>query len=332
MSLIDIIVGVKNEEKYIERCINSLQNQTISNINIIVVDGLSVDRTPEIVNEIAENDSRVILLKNPHEVISSARNIGLESSTAKYVAYLDGHCYVNEDWLEILYESFQNYQTECKLGGVGSTYASPNDDSLFGKTVAYSLQTFFGGFGTAYTTDEKIVQVETVAFALYHRSTLLNENISYNDTMTQCEDTDFNYQLIRAGYHLLKHPKAHVYQYRRSNSPQFFQQMVNYGIGRARFTRKYPETLHWYHFLPLLTLFYFIFAFISLLLLLSNLINLIIFLIIIIPLIIYFVIDFAYSLIIVKKLGNWRAFKSIFIFPIVHGGYGWGLFKGIVLK
>ena len=52
MSLIDIIVGVKNEEKHIKRCINSLQNQSIFDINIIVVDGGSDDRTPGIVRKI----------------------------------------------------------------------------------------------------------------------------------------------------------------------------------------------------------------------------------------------------------------------------------------
>jgi glycosyltransferase involved in cell wall biosynthesis len=125
MSLIDVIVGVKNEEKYIKRCITSLQNQTIHDINIIVVDGLSIDRTPEIVEEIAETDSRVKLLKNPHEVISSARNIGLKASDSEYVAYLDGHGYVDNDWLETLHKAFETYYDKCKLAGVGSTYSSP---------------------------------------------------------------------------------------------------------------------------------------------------------------------------------------------------------------
>ena len=143
MSLIDIIVGVKNEEKYINRCISSLQNQTISDINILVVDGCSDDRTPEIVKKISKTDDRVQLLKNPDEVISSGRNIGLEASDAEYVAYLDGHCYVNEDWLEILYKNFLAHQKKCNLAGVGSTYSSPPDDSSFAKAVAYALQTIF---------------------------------------------------------------------------------------------------------------------------------------------------------------------------------------------
>lgn len=332
MSLIDIIVGVKNEEKYIRRCIRSLQDQTIKDIHILVVDGVSNDKTPQIVSEIAENDSRVRLLENPQEVISSGRNIGLNASGAEYVAYLDGHCYVDEDWLETLYNTFKTYSHGCKLAAVGSTYSSPQDDSFFGKTIAHSLQTFFGGFGTAYTFDEKIVQVETVAFALYSRSILLKEHVAYDETMTQCEDTDFNYQLIKAGYLLLKHPRAQVHQYRRSNPQQFSRQMVNYGEGRARFTRKYPETLHWYHLIPLIVIFYPILFLIVLSLLVTGFIGLNIFLLISAPILIYIVIDLIYAFIIAIKINNWKGVCSMIIFPIVHFGYGIGFLKGFLKR
>jgi succinoglycan biosynthesis protein ExoA len=332
MSLINIIVGVKNEEKYIKRCINSLQNQTISDINIMVVDGLSADKTPEIVQEIMENDPRVKLLKNPHEIISTARNIGLEASDADYVAYLDGHCYVDEDWLETLLNTFKIYQKKCKLGGVGSTYSSPDDDSIFGKAIAYSVQTFLGGFGTSFTTEEKIVQVETVAFALYPRLILQKEQVTYDECMTQCEDTDFNYQLIKAGYHLLKHPRARVHQYRRSHPRQFFQQMLNYGEGRARFTSKYPETMHWYHLIPLITIIYPIIFVITLCLFSLGIAGLGLFTLISIPLIIYIVMDLLYSIMISLKMSNWKGLCSIIIFPLEHIGYGLGFLKGLLKR
>lgn len=332
MSFIDIIVGVKNEEKYIKRCIRSLQNQTIKDITILVVDGISSDTTPLIVSEIAEKDPRVKLLENPQEVISSGRNIGLNASRAEYVAYLDGHCYVDEDWLETLYNTFETYPEMFKLAAVGSTYSSPQDDSFFGKTIAYSLQTFFGGFGTAYTASEKIVQVETVAFALYRRSTLLKEHVAYDETMTQCEDTDFNYQLINAGYCLLKHPCALVYQYRRNNPYQFSRQMVNYGEGRARFTRKYPETLYWYHILPLITIFYPILFLIVLFLFFTLFVGLNIFLLISAPIFIYILVDLIYAVIISIKINNWKGICSIIIFPIVHFGYGFGFLKGFLKR
>lgn len=330
MSLIDIIVGVKNEEKYIKKCIRSLQNQTILDINILVVDGISSDGTAQIVSEIAENDPRVKLLKNPRQVISSGRNIGFNYSDADYVAYLDGHCYVDPDWLETLYNTFCYYKGKCKLAGVGSTYSSPHDDSIFGKTIACSLQTFFGGFGTAYTSDEKIVPVETVAFALYQRSILLKEQVTYNENMTQCEDTEFNYQLVNAGYFLLKHPCALVHQYRRGNPREFYSQMVNYGEGRAKFTMMHPETIHWYHFLPIITIAYPVLFLIILGIFLAGLVGLDILILISIPILIYILIDLIYAIKMALIINNWKGIIAIIIFPLEHLGYGIGFLKGLI--
>jgi len=332
MSFIDIIVGVKNEEKYIKKCITSLQNQTITDINILVVDGLSVDKTPYIVREISGKDHRVKLLINPQEVIGSARNLGLESSGAEYVAYLDGHCYVDPDWLETLYKSFEKYHKQCKLAAVGSTYSSPPDDSFFGKTIALAQQTIFGGFGTSYTSSQKVVLVETVAFALYQRSTLEKENVTYDESMTQCEDTDFNYQLVKAGYKLLRHPQALVYQYRRPNSREFYRQMVNYGEGRAKFARKHPETLKWYHLIPLIFIIYPALFLIILLLYLTGYLGINILLLVLIPLLLYVFLDMVYTMMLVVKLGNWRGIYSLLVFPLEHWGYGLGFLKGLLKR
>ncbi|MEN6592656.1 MAG: glycosyltransferase, partial [Methanobacterium sp.] len=155
MAVIDIIVGVKNEEEYIERCIRSLLKQTIQDINILAVDGLSDDKTREIVQRLMDEDGRIQLFENEKETISTGRNIGLNASTADYIAYLDGHAFVDEDWLEILYTSFKELEGKYRLGGIGSTYASPEDDTPFGKTVAYCVQTSFGGLGTSFTEEKE---------------------------------------------------------------------------------------------------------------------------------------------------------------------------------
>ena len=196
MATIDIIVGVKNEEEYIGRCLKSLEKQTIKDINILVIDGLSDDRTRDIVCNLMDKDPRIKLLINKKEKISPARNLGFNASKADFVAYLDGHAIVADDWLETLYHTFITYEKKCKIAGVGSAITSPPDDSSFGKTIAYCLKTFFGGFGTQYSEEKNIHPVKTVPFVLYRRSLLVKEGIIYNEKMTQCEDTDFNHLII----------------------------------------------------------------------------------------------------------------------------------------
>ncbi len=330
MAIIDIIVGVKNEEEYIERCIKSLLIQTINDINIIVVDGLSDDGTRVIVRKLMDKDNRIKLLENKKETISSGRNIGLKASTSEYVAYLDGHAYVSEDWLEILYSSYKECEKNYHLGGIGSTYASPEDDSPFGKTVAYCVRTSFGGLGTSFTEEKEIHPVDTVAFALYKRSTLENEGIIYDEKMTHCEDTDFNHQLINKGYVLLKHPKAIVYQYRRKNIGQFFVQMLKYGEGRYKLVNKYKETLRYYHLIPVVAIFYLLFAIIGLILFMFNHISLDNLTLIFLPVFIYIIIDIIYTIIIMVRHRSLKHVSALLIFPAIHIGYGIGFSKGLI--
>ena len=331
MAIIDILVGVKNEEEHIERCIRSLMNQTIRDINILVVDGMSEDRTRDIVSELMDEDPRIKLLINEGETISSGRNIGLNASTSEYVAYLDGHAYVDEDWLKTLYSSYKECEKKYPLGGIGSTYASPEDDSPFGKTVAYCVQTMFGGLGTSFT-EEEIHPVDTVAFALYKRSTLLDEGIIYDERMTHCEDTDFNHQLVNKGYVLLKHPEAKVYQYRRKNLREFFMQMYKYGEGRYKLANKYRETLKYYHLIPVLAILYLLFALIGLILFLINLLNLNYLILIWSPVILYLIIDIICTVNIMARYGSLKHISALMIFPAIHIGYGIGFLKGLITK
>lgn len=332
MAIIDILVGVKNEEEHIERCIRSLMNQTIRDINILVVDGMSEDRTRDIVSELMDEDPRIKLLINEGETISSGRNIGLNASTSEYVAYLDGHAYVDEDWLKTLYSSYKECEKKYPLGGIGSTYASPEDDSPFGKTVAYCVQTMFGGLGTSFTEEEEIHPVDTVAFALYKRSTLLDEGIIYDERMTHCEDTDFNHQLVNKGYVLLKHPEAKVYQYRRKNLREFFMQMYKYGEGRYKLANKYRETLKYYHLIPVLAILYLLFALIGLILFLINLLNLNYLILIWSPVILYLIIDIICTVNIMARYGSLKHISALMIFPAIHIGYGIGFLKGLITK
>lgn len=332
MSMIDVIIGVLNEEKHLERCLTSLQNQTITDIQIFVVDGRSDDRTRDIVTEKMKKDPRIKLFDNPHIIISSARNIGINASKAEYIAYLDGHCYVNNDWLEKLLEIYQAYGKKCKVGGVGSTYASPDDDTSYGKVVASVLRTPLGGMGTAYSTDKKIEIVDSIAFAIYKRSMLKKDEIFYDESMTQCEDADFNYRLIKNGYVLLKHPQALVYQYRRPDTSQFFRQMVKYGEGRSNFAHKYRETLNIFHLIPLIFVIYLLITILSFFTFLIYSANLELFIIILIPLLIYFLIDIIYTIIIISQSRSLKGIYAAIMYPSIHIGYGIGFLKVLLKK
>ena len=93
---ISIIVPVYNVEDYIERCLYSLVNQTYKNIEIIVINDGSTDKSLEIAKKFCEKDSRIKIYTKKNGGLSAARNFGLKKITGDYVMFVD-----SDDWLEL---------------------------------------------------------------------------------------------------------------------------------------------------------------------------------------------------------------------------------------
>lgn len=103
--LISIIVPIYRVEKYLEQCIQSIQNQTYKNLQIILVDDGSDDRCPEICDAYAGCDKRIKVIHKENGGLDSARKAGILAADGKYVGYVDG-----DDWVEPeMYEKLLNY-------------------------------------------------------------------------------------------------------------------------------------------------------------------------------------------------------------------------------
>lgn len=97
---ISVIVPVYNGEKYLDRCINSIVNQTYENIEIIIVNDGSTDNSGAICEKWKEKDERILVIHASNGGVSRARNIALDFSKGEYVAFVDA-----DDWLSIdMYE------------------------------------------------------------------------------------------------------------------------------------------------------------------------------------------------------------------------------------
>ena len=93
---VSIVVPIYNVENYLDKCINSIVNQTYSDLEIILVDDGSKDGSPVICDDWKEKDSRVIVIHKENGGLSSARNAGLDVATGEYIMFED-----SDDWLEI---------------------------------------------------------------------------------------------------------------------------------------------------------------------------------------------------------------------------------------
>jgi len=101
--LITVIIPVYNVEKYLNRCIESIINQTYKNLEIILVDDGSTDNSGKICDEYALKDNRIKVIHKQNGGVSSARNKGLEVATGEYIGFVDSDDYIEKDMYEYLY-------------------------------------------------------------------------------------------------------------------------------------------------------------------------------------------------------------------------------------
>lgn len=100
--MISVIVPVYNVEKYLEECLDSIQNQTFSNIEIILVNDGSTDNSKEICKKYCEQDNRFKLINQTNQGQSVARNTGVAASKGEFIAFVDSDDIIRQDYLEVL--------------------------------------------------------------------------------------------------------------------------------------------------------------------------------------------------------------------------------------
>lgn len=131
MALVSIIVPVYKVEKYLEKCVESLINQTMSDIEIILVDDGSPDNCGNICNYYSSIDPRIKVIHQKNEGLSSARNRGIDTSSGKYICFVDSDDCVSTDYCEVLYNILKN--TKCDYSVCGTHRF--NDGELISKNI-----------------------------------------------------------------------------------------------------------------------------------------------------------------------------------------------------
>ncbi|MGN0182441.1 MAG: glycosyltransferase family 2 protein [Candidatus Ornithomonoglobus sp.] len=115
--LISVIVPVYKVEKYLDRCIESLVNQTYVNLEIIIVDDGSPDNCGAMCDAWAEKDKRIKVIHKQNEGLGFARNSGLEVAHGKYVSFIDSDDYVSTSMYEIMYNALNKNNADTCLCG-----------------------------------------------------------------------------------------------------------------------------------------------------------------------------------------------------------------------
>lgn len=116
MELISIVVPVYNVEKYIHRCISSIMNQTYKNIEMVLVDDGSSDKSPQICDSFARNDSRIKVVHKENGGVGAARNRGMNIAKGEYLCFVDGDDFLPLTAIENLYKGIKESNADMCCG------------------------------------------------------------------------------------------------------------------------------------------------------------------------------------------------------------------------
>lgn len=133
--LITIIVPIYNVEKYLQRCIESLINQTYRNIEILLINDGSKDNSLSICIEYSSKDSRIKLISQENHGLAYTRNIGIQNATGKYVMFVDSDDYIHPQMAEILYKNLITENAEISSCGHAEVYDNGFIDVLNKKKI-----------------------------------------------------------------------------------------------------------------------------------------------------------------------------------------------------
>ena len=134
---ITVIVPVYNVEHYLDKCLDSLVNQTYKNLEIIVINDGSTDNSGIICQEYAQKDNRIVYIEKENGGQAEARNMGLDRMTGSYVTFVDSDDWVESDYVETLYQKIMEYQADI---AVGNYYSFNESEGMY----------YFHIFGDSY--------------------------------------------------------------------------------------------------------------------------------------------------------------------------------------
>lgn len=113
--LISVIVPCYKVERYLPKCIDSILRQTYKNLEVILVDDGSPDRSGEICDTYATKDSRIVVIHKANGGLSDARNVGIDQAKGEWITFIDSDDFVSDSYVEVLFHLATDFSCECSV-------------------------------------------------------------------------------------------------------------------------------------------------------------------------------------------------------------------------
>ena len=245
--LISVIVPVYNVEKYLNRCIDSILNQTFKQIEIILVDDGSTDNSPIICDEYCDRYKNIKVIHKENNRVAAARNDGIKIATGKYIALVDSDDWIDKDMVEVLHNSIDSNFCDLVMCTYIREFEDHSKEKVFNlpevnlyvdnEVKEQLLRKLVGPVGKELANPEYLDALGTVWAKMYKTSMLKDKDLKFVDLkeIGSGEDTLFNIFVFNEVNKVILLNKP-MYHYWRGNSnsitsryiPNFVEKRRNY--------------------------------------------------------------------------------------------------------
>lgn len=314
--MVSVIVPLYNEEKYIEKFLMSLVEQTypLSDMEWILIDGNSEDKTVEIISRFVDNYP-IILLVNEKRKTPYALNMAIRLAKGKYIIRLDAHAYFPPDYIEKCVYYLDTTDAD-NVGGVAETDAF----GFCGKAIAQMLSTKFGVGSSDFRVSEGDKYVDTVPFGAFRRSVFEKVGL-FNTKLLRSEDNDMNARIRNSGGKIWLSNDIKFKYYCRDSISGILKMGIQNGNALFWTLKENPKAMSIRHFIPFL-FFVSVIVFPLLAIIVPEILYLFV-----VEIVCYGVLDVIFSFLTRK----WKyGVITVWLYPAFHFVYGLGSFVGLI--
>jgi cellulose synthase/poly-beta-1,6-N-acetylglucosamine synthase-like glycosyltransferase len=234
--LVSVVIPTLNEERSLEACLDSVLAQSHENLEALVVDGRSTDRTRDMVAIYAAADERVRLVDNPGQSAPAALNVAARAMRSDWFIRVDAHSTVRPSYVEQALAHLRS----AKWGGVGGRKDAVGSTDA-GLAIAAALGSRFGVGNSTYHYGTEAQVVDHIPFGAYPRA-VIEEVGGWDESLPTNEDYEFDHRVRAAGHELLFDPDMVIDWECRQSVTALFRQYRRYGRGKASVVRMHPTS------------------------------------------------------------------------------------------
>lgn len=237
------------EEEYIGAALQSVLDQNIGSyqVEILVVDGRSTDRTRDIVSGFTQSNGNVRLLDNEMRTAPYALNIGIREARGGFIARMDVHATYPENYLLTLAKAMVELEAD-NAGGYFVTL--PGADTAMAHAIALAIAHPFGiGDSDHRTGISETKEVDTVPYGFYRR-VLFDQIGMFDEDLTRNQDDEFNARLRKAGGKIFMIAGLGIHYYARKSLDKVWDMFFQYGLFKPLVNKKIGGAASWRQLIP----------------------------------------------------------------------------------